>query len=114
MVHPERSRREFSIGTSLGVCLHSSSRSLLTKKSQLGGPSDGLGAWHLVVVLTLTHRYNTVQSVVTGQAPITLERKITYCCTLDILLPLVIYLVCTWYTGTRYVYLSAESHIHAD
>ena len=76
MVHPERSRREFSIGTSLGVCLHSSSRSLLTKKSQLGGPSDGLGAWHLVVVLTLTHRYNTVQSVVTGQAPITLERKV--------------------------------------
>ena len=29
----------------------------------------------VVVVLTLTHRRNTMQSVVTGQAPITLEWK---------------------------------------
>ena len=28
-----------------------------------------------IVVLTLTHRHNTMQSVVAGQAPITLERK---------------------------------------
>ena len=28
-----------------------------------------------IVVLTLTHRHNTIQSVVAGQAPITLEWK---------------------------------------
>ena len=31
----------------------------------------------LVVVLTLTHRYDAMRSVVAAQAPITLERKIT-------------------------------------
>ena len=31
----------------------------------------------VVVVLTLTHRHNTMQSVVAGQAPITLEWKNT-------------------------------------
>ena len=32
---------------------------------------------HVAAVLTLTHLYNTLQSVVTGQAPITVERKIS-------------------------------------
>ena len=34
---------------------------------------SGIGIYHIVVVLTLTH--NTMQSVVAGQAPITLEWK---------------------------------------